>query len=473
MNKVLTVKIGVILLMTLGLLIVISLISGIISQRKHYQTEAKHAVAKSWTGKQSMLAPIIVIPYTISWDKRQSDSNGKTNYKTHYQYGYRYVIPDNLKVTSSINVETRHQGIYGIPVYSGLFNLQGRFDLSFKEIEKAIQLPVAQAHIKLDTPFLSVAISDARGINKMPTLTMSKGSYTFKAGSMLHFYEQGVHVLLPRLLEGMNDHKTMDFELEFDLRGTERLSFNPIGLDFELSMKSNWPHPKFSGAFIPLNRSISDEGFEANWKVGNLASNIEEKLHNCMGNNCEPLLENAIAIEFIEPVNIYLQSERSRKYALLFIGIVFLTFFIFEVVKGLPIHPIQYGLVGFAITVFYLLLMSLSEHIGFGRAYFTAALACSLLIGFYLTHVLKSFRTAATFILMLLLLYAVLFVVVSAEDYALLMGSFLVFLILAIAMIVTRNIDWYSAGNQLQTLEKTHLKHDGITEKKQQNVNKD
>jgi inner membrane protein len=230
----------------------------------------------------------------------------------------------------------------------------------------------------------------------------------------------------------------------------DEIKFYPAALNYQLSLNSPWQHPKFSGDFLPLSRTISDQGFDAQWEVSSFASNMEEKIALCEVNKCEEVLKGNFGVEFIEPVNVYLQSERSLKYGFLFIVLIFVAFFLFEVLKKLPIHPIQYGLVGLAIALFYLLLLSLSEHLNFLLSYFIAALGSVTLISFYLVNVLRNAKTAGLFAGLLTLLYFTLYIIVSAEDFALLMGSTLVFIVLAVVMMTTRNIDWYKVEGGLK-----------------------
>ena len=237
----------------------------------------------------------------------------------------------------------------------------------------------------------------------------------------------------------------------------EGLSFIPVGKEAEISATSPWPHPQFTGSFLPVTREISQQGYQAVWKITSFASNITDKISKCEYGMCNELFSSEFGVKHIEAVDVYLQSERSVKYGMLFIGLSFISFFIFEIIMRLPIHPIQYTLVGIAIAIFYLLLISLSEHISFFFAYVIASLCCTGLLMFYLRYVLGGYKQALGFSVLLSLLYAVLYVIISAEDLALVMGAFVTFTSLAIVMFATRNIDWYRVGEQL-TVQKKPLK---------------
>jgi inner membrane protein len=212
-------------------------------------------------------------------------------------------------------------------------------------------------------------------------------------------------------------------------------------------MRADWPHPSFVGQFLPQRREVTAEGFTAHWQSSFFATNYEERLQACLGHrHCLSDSDNPFAVSFINPVDQYLKSERAIKYALLFIALTFAGFFLFEVLKRLAVHPMQYGLVGLALALFYLLLLSLAEHVPFALAYLLAAAACVLLLGIYLSAVLRSAWRGGAFALALGLLYGLLYVLLDAEDYALLMGSLLVFGLLAGVMLLTRRLDWYSLG---------------------------
>ena len=453
MNKTLLIKGGVITVIAIILLVVLASVSGTIGERQHYKSSAKASVAKSWTGAQTVFGPILVVPYTLKWDSQEWSENGKTKIVRHHKRnGTRYILPDTTKLQASIATDIRYQGIYKLPVYSGELNLSGQFSKANILEKTNVALPHEKAQLVFSQPYFSLAVSDARGINSVPILNLGKKEFEFKAGSQLTFMDKGIHAQLPlevvNALTGVNDGvQDLPFSLKLSLRGMDRIQFFPSALDYQLSLTSPWPHPKFYGDFLPLSRTVSSEGFDAQWQVSAFASNIEKNVSACEQGNCKALLAGGFGVEFIEPVDVYLQSERSLKYGFLFIGLVFVAFFIFEILKKLPIHPVQYGLVGLAIALFYLLLMSLSEHINFMLSYLIAALACASLISFYLVYVLRHAKTAGMFAALLVLLYFTLYIIVSAEDFALLMGSLLVFIVLAVVMVATRNINWYEVGD--------------------------
>lgn len=448
MNKTLLIKTAVIAVIGIILLLVLESVSGTIWERKSFQGIAKNSVAKSWTGAQNVFGPILVVPYRIKWDREEWSEDGKRKIVRHKsREGKKYILPTSTQLQASIATDIRYQGIYQFPVYSTDLSINGSFSADSIAEQIKVSLPNRTAKLTYAQPYFTVAVSDARGINSVPVLKWSAAEYTFKAGSQLSFMDNGIHAPLPKdIIQTIKKQQDFPFSLNLSLRGMDEIKFYPAALNYQLSLDSPWQHPKFSGDFLPLSRTVSEQGFDATWEVSSFASNMEEKIALCEVNKCEEVLKGSFGVEFIEPVNVYLQSERSLKYGFLFIVLIFVAFFLFEILKKLPIHPIQYGLVGFAIALFYLLLLSLSEHLSFLLSYFVAALGSITLIGFYLVNILKNAKTAGMFAGLLTLLYFTLYIIVSAEDFALLMGSTLVFIVLAVVMMTTRNIDWYQVG---------------------------
>jgi len=245
------------------------------------------------------------------------------------------------------------------------------------------------------------------------------------------------------------------FGFSLYLKGSERQHFVPVGKNNIVSMESNWAHPQFGGNFLPEGRSISEAGFKASWRISAMASDAQQQLaaqetagaRPAAGSKAQPQLDS-FNIGFIEPVNIYSQADRATKYGLLFVALTFAAFFVFEMLKRLAIHPVQYLLVGLALVMFFLLLVSLSEHIDFLVSYLIASAACITLIAYYLSAVLRSAARGAGFGAGLTLLYSALYGLLISENNALVLGSLLLFAILAALMVVTRKFDWYSANEE-------------------------
>jgi inner membrane protein len=227
----------------------------------------------------------------------------------------------------------------------------------------------------------------------------------------------------------------------------------PVGAATSVSLSSKWPHPGFGGRILPeAGTRVSSDGFSAQWRTSHFATNLAQLHERCLqSRQCDAFNQHALALSFVQPVDLYQTVERSVKYGFLFIGLTFAAFFLLEVLQRRAIHPVQYALVGFALALFFLLLIALAEHLGFALAYAIAASACVALNGYYIAHALQSARRGAAFGVALAALYGLLYVILRAEDHALLMGSALVFACLALAMIATRRVDWYAIGAQPPT----------------------
>jgi inner membrane protein len=297
------------------------------------------------------------------------------------------------------------------------------------EARGTLSVPVPAAHedgtsrYKWGVPRLVLGISDPHGIRAGGTVSVGGRPYAFSPGAGDPSRSSGLHALLPGVKGG-----TADFDLAVELAGSESLAILPLGADTTVSMRAGWPHPSFFGRFLPERHDIGTSGFSATWRVSRFAAQGSEQL----------------AVSFLEPAGLYQQLERAAKYGFLFIGLTFAAFFLFELVRRLAIHPVQYGLVGLALALFFLLLVSLSEHLAFRLAYAAAALACVLLITTYLFWVLKDPKATLAFGAALSGVYAILYVLLQAEDYSLLGGSVFLFALLAAVMLGTRRVDWYA-----------------------------
>ncbi len=438
MQKQLAIKIVMIFVIGLLVLIPTTMVQLKIYERQGYLEQARTSVAHSWTGAQSIVTPILVVPYQLSAGSTTGFYTAESMNAAEKQ---AVLLPDRMENRIDVANSSVFKGIYEVPVYNSDIRLAGLF--SAKKIDKLISSIKSNPRFeRLGVPYISIHISDVRGVNGAPQLTINDEQQTLSPGTQLDALAGGIHSELARFPETATDIK---ISLEVSLRGMGGLSFIQLADHSITEMQSDWPHPEFIGTSLPVDRAISSSGFNARWSSSQYSSNSADLLTTCIEvRNCHELLASASGVNFIEPVDVYLQSERSVKYAMLFIGLSFITFFIFEHIKQIKIHPIQYAFVGLAISVFYLLLISLAEHIAFHWAYCVAVMCCSGLILFYVSATLKSFKSALLFSLMIVVLYGLLYVIVQAEDFALLMGAILVFLVLAVLMTVTRKIDWYN-----------------------------
>ncbi len=426
-------KILMISLMALLLLIPLTMIQSKVTERQFLQQGVQQDIARSASGPQTIAGPFLVLKYQETVRRMIKDNDGNEKISVGKVNGETILKPVSFKIDGSADVETRSRGIY----QARLFNLHSQVMGSF-EVPKGYGLNKPLADITPVAAFFVLKVSDARGIRNVPLLKLDENKFEFKPGSVgAALSGSGIHVPLKTLK--LSEVHTLHFEFPLELQGMSTLTVTPSGDTTEVSLQSSWPHPSFGGSYLPRARSVTGKGFTAQWLVSNLARNQGA----VVGNNHQVGAET-FSVDFINPVNIYLQSERAVKYGVLFIVLVFAGFFMFEILRSLRIHPMQYLLVGLALAMFFLLIISLSEHIPFLSAYAVSGTMCVALIGFYLVGVLKDFRPALAFSVAIALLYAVLYGVLQSEDNALLMGTLLIFIALASMMTLSRKIDWYS-----------------------------
>ena len=418
-------KLAVITLLLVVLAVPLLLVVSKIYERSAYRDEARADIARSWTGEQRVLGPLLVVNYVQVMTRRERDENTR-QYVTREREVNRslLILPESLEVTTELDKEIRYRGIYEVPVYTSTSRLTGEFSTA-----ELVSLHQRSDVRDIGKPFLSLGVSDTRGIATRPQLRWGQRSFVFEPGSAVSFRPAGIHAPLGGI--DRTAAARFAFDVELELRGMSSFGLTPAGNSSTVAIRSNWPHPKFDGLYLPVERDITEDGFAATWRTSRFATNIAEQVAACANGDCPSLLANYLGVTLVEPVDVYLQAQRATKYGMLFIGLTFTAFFLFEVLKKLAIHPIQYGLVGLALAIFYLLLISLAEHLAFNLAYAVAALACCGLLAFYVTYVLGSLPRGFGFGLSVGALYGVLYVIIEAEDYALSMGAVLVFVALA------------------------------------------
>lgn len=436
MRKSLLVKVIVTGILAIGLIVPLSSIQGIVSERQAASEGVLREIQQSGVGAQRVTGPILAVPYRKTVVSTEMDE--KTHKKTvveNSEDGQLYFLPDSLTINAQVSTETRHRGIYSALLYDSEQSLSGSFSVP---ANFGITNAAGTSYVWGEAAIL-LGISDTRGIRGSPTFRWDGAEYAIKGGTQSAAIHTGVHVPLRVLTPGRN----FTFSADLFLQGTSSIVYVPVGKQTTVTMKSVWPHPSFFGQFLPETRTISSTGFEAMWRTTHLASGIEDSMNECLRSSCaqEP---TALGVSFVQPVNVYLETERASKYGFLFVIFTFVIFQLFELLKKLSIHPVQYGLVGIALAMFFLLLVALAEHVAFALAYAISAGSCVALLGFYVSFVLRSVARAAGFTMMLSLLYGALYVLLQSEDMALLLGACLLFFLLATIMVVTRKVDWHS-----------------------------
>lgn len=418
------------------LLIPLSMVEDTINERTAHRAEAIRAIAASTAGEQSIGGPLLTIPVVEEYDDEQIEEiNGERKKKTVRLKRTHTVtvVPRQVHLDGALKVEKRAYGLHETAV----FELQGVITGSFETLGAAA-LPALgkNAQVSWGTPALSLGISDARGISGEPKIELAGQVLALHRGSKSSAFKSGFHAVADKV-QG-NKSETLPFRIELSLAGTGSIGFVPLGEVSTAELRGNWPHPSFGGDFLPRSREIGPDGFSARWSTTALASNS--------GTSAPDSNTSGFQVRLIDPVDVYRQALRAVKYGVLFIVLSFAAFFTFEHLRSLPIHPIQYLLVGLAQAVFFLLLTSLSEHIAFSLAYLLAAIASIALIAAYLAAILHGWKRGLGFSSALTMLYVALFGILRSEQNALLLGSLLLFVALGSLMLGTRHIDWYRIG---------------------------
>ena len=439
MNKSLAIKLLVILGLIVLLLVPLGFISGLTNERERHRDEVVKDIAASSANEQQVTGPVLVVPYVHTVRTWTDDpKSGQRVQRETEERGALHFLPERLEVTGGLRTERRFRGIYEARLYTLQGDLTGHFT-----VPENYGLPAARlAEYRLEAPTLALGISDVRGIRNDVPLVVNGQPLRFEAGSGSAVLGTGLHAEVPVAARH-------DFKLNLTLQGTSALHFTPVARETKVNLEADWPHPSFTGDFLPVERTVTDQGFTARWQASFFSTNIQQLLVACADDGaCEGFNGRRFSVSFIDPVDHYAKMGRAVNYALLFVTLTFAAFFLFEVLRRLAIHPVQYALVGVALALFFLLLLSLSEHIGFTRAYLVSAAACVGLLGFYIRHVLGGFARGAGFAAGLAALYGLLFLLLRMEDYALLVGSLLLFGTLAVVMVLTRHIDWFTVGQK-------------------------
>jgi inner membrane protein len=444
MNQRLFFKIGTIFLVAVLLLLPVVLIRELVREREQTRDSVVAEMARSAGYAQTITGPLLVVPYTRKLRSWSEDRQGEPRRLIEMEVaGALTFLPTDFELSGALEVRERQRGIYRARIFDAESRITGAF-----ELETNYGVTTDLADYTFAPPHLALGISDIRGIGNALQLSWNGAKRVFQPGTATSLLAAGVHAALPA--PDLLSTRRMTYEIALSLQGTSDFQVTPMGRESSVLLTSNWPHPSFVGEFLPREREVKGSGFSARWQTSFFATNLENVVTACRdgapGNAaCLELGNRHFGVSFIDPVDHYLQSDRATKYAFLFIGLTFAACFLLEVLRRLSVHPIQYGLVGLSLAVFFLLLLSLSEHLGFTPAYTISAAACVSLISYYVAHVTGR-RLGALFGGALGSLYALLYAILSAEDYSLLIGSLLVFGTLGASMVLTRKVNWSQFG---------------------------
>jgi inner membrane protein len=402
----------------LVLLVPLTMVQSVVTERSGRRNEVAEEISGSWGAAQTIAGPVLVVPYR--WTK--TDNNGK-----QIEWINRAsFLPEALDVQGVADTEVRKRTLFKVVVYKARLKVSGRF-------------------ARPEMAGLIRSGAEPLGIARRLTLKWNGQDIPFAPGiTDASLFTTGLHA--PAQFSPAGPAAAIPFAFDLDLNGTRDLRLVPAGSETSLQLSSQWPHPGFTGAPLPESRSVTEQGFSAGWRVPYFGRGFPQSWNDSVLDREKLKVQAdaaAFGVSFVQPVDVYQQAERAVKYASLFIVLTFVVFFLCEVMRSRLLHPVQYLFVGFAICVFYLLLLSISEHVGFDVAYAVAATATTLLIGSYSGFALGGAGQGVFLGVAVAALYAFLYLLLRLEDYALLAGSVGLFVMLAVLMLATRRVNWY------------------------------
>lgn len=413
--------------LVLVMLIPTAFLMSLISEREKRQNEVTQEISNKWATEQTIAGPLLSIPYFTS----TIDKDGKVI----TQKKRLVVLPDQLNINGKVIPDTRHRSLYTVTVYRSEMVIKGKYNAATLSA-----LNTKSQSILWNEAQFQIGIDDSRGLEDNPAIQYNNKKATLDIGGATEYFKEtlasDVHI---------SDSGDISFKLVLKLKGTGKLYFTPTGNTTTVNITSNKGIPSFDGYYMPDNiQEKTDSGFSATWKILKSTRGYNQVWHN---DNTPDISKSAFGVKLIQQADHYDKTFRSVKYAILVIGLTFLIFFFIEIAKGRRIHPLQYILVGFALIIFYSLLLSISEYTGFNMAYVIAALATVSLISWYIYGIFKKVGVTVVFCLTLSALYAYIFFLIQLKDYALLFGSIGLFCILAGIMYYSRNFNWYQIKN--------------------------
>ena len=422
-----TFKVFGIAFLALLMLIPLEQVQGLIGERNGMRNQAIATIAQRWGAAQRVGGPMLYIPRRV---RVQSEKGGIVIADD----GRDVVLPDRLEIHADLAPEVRHYGIYETPVYTSELKLSGEFlDSDFERLKGADFWLWDQAELK-------IPIADVRGLRAASSIVF--GGDELRLGPANAALANLGAVAVPVKLVRKEGGKYA-FAVTLTLAGTQDVSFLPLARSTTVALQSSWPDPEFNGAFLPTSRNVDAKGFQAQWSVLDFNRGYGQNWHEGSQNDVA-IAQSAFGANLYQPASVYTQNDRAGKYGILFIALTFVAFFLFEILGKLRVHPVQYLLVGLALTTFYVVLLALSEQVGFSWAYLAAAGAVVALVGGYAVAVLRSWRAGILLGSILALVYALLYGLVVSEQYSLLMGSIALLAVVGALMYLTRKVDWYA-----------------------------
>jgi inner membrane protein len=425
-------KLVIIVILVLLFLIPVAFLKTLVGERAGRQEEVRNEIVGQWGGEGLLAGPFLVVTYEVPVVVFNDVSKmSETTWQTH-----QFIqLPGLYRIDGDLRVEERKRGIFKVPVYTAELGISG--DFSTGEITDFL----ASRGYRAKEAMIVISLGSNRGISSITDLKYGGQEYPFQAGgATLNLFQGEIIASVPLPAES----KTIPFSLNMTLKGGRAFTTLPLGKETRVYLTSDWPAPSFNGAFLPEKREYGEDGFQAEWVISHISRNtpgsFPEGWTDPYSSN---LLEGTFGVQLFQAVDQYTRNERAIKYGILFVLIPFITFFLFEILTRKRIHPFQYFLSGAANIIFYLLLLSLSEHVGFNGAYLISAAAITALMTFYAFSVLGEKKKGILMLPIQLFSWLYLYFSLQSEDYALLIGATGLFLILVFVMFITRKIRWY------------------------------
>ncbi|EMO15426.1 cell envelope integrity protein CreD [Leptospira santarosai] len=432
-----SVRISILAVMLALFLIPISLVDSLIHERQERAADAAVEMSSKWGGKQTVAGPFLVIPYEVYKEKVRNEDGNEILVGEN---GEMYFLPETLDLEANLKAEKRKRGIYEAVLYNGNVKFRGNF-----KRPTVSDFPSNAKNIFWGEARVIVFIKDPKGIGSDVELSFGGKENIFQpGGSSSQHFGSGLHFKTNPL---ESKSSLVAFQIKIPIQGSDSMNLVPLGKESKIRISSNWKDPSFEGDLLPKERNITENGFQAVWESSYFSRNYPQVISSHETTTLNAIGDSGYGVRLIVPVDHYLKLERSVKYATLFIAASFVLFFLLEIFGGKILHPLQYLMIGFAMVIFYVLNLSLSEHIGFAFSYTVASASVSGLIAYYATSVLQSKKRGLIAGGYYFGLYSFLYVILSSEDYALLLGSIAIFVFLALLMYLTRKINWYSFGS--------------------------
>lgn len=424
----------------------------LINEREIRARMVESDIAKVWGGPQDISGPVLAVPYTV---KTETLTNQGARIE-QVQERLAFFLPETLVITGKTHAETRHRSIFDINVYTAELELEGRF----AAVPNLAEVEASPAEVRWNDAVFSLGISAVTGFKEVAALSIEtaggRKELPFAPSSGLAGDTRGIHVRLGGSVAlpsaagpGGGDAGSRNaplgpfsFRTRIALSGTGALSFAPAARETSVSLTADWPHPSFSGAFLPVEHSVRKDGFSASWRVPHLARAVPNTWRSSAESRNDPLTPYLFGVSFLNPVEFYDLVSRATKYALLFITSAFLAVFVLELLARRRLHAVQYLLIGIAMVFFYVLLLSLAEHTGFLAAYLAAAGATGLMLSLYIGTALASWAQGAVMLAVFTAIYGLLYLILQLEDYALLAGALLGFAGLTLVMFLSVRVNW-------------------------------